>query len=184
MSKRWGPPVRRGAAGRGAAGSGANARRPPLGPGGRGLKSIVYRSSAGSSVLQFASRSGITDRRTESRTMPPQIRGRLRDDALDEHLMAEHRRLHLGADVALDRQVIEVAAILAEPARHRARVAHDRAADEADALARRRRRGRPEAECQNAKRQRSSRSSHQSTPRKLTRSVLSCSVKRMLKRRS
>src|SRR6476659_4859022 len=40
---------------------------------------------------------------------------RVRDDSLDEHLMAEHGRLDLGAHVALNREVVELTGILAEP---------------------------------------------------------------------
>ena len=66
------------AAGDGRAGGGAlsNASRPLLGPGGRGGSNVrLYRSSAGSMVLHDASGSGITDRCTGFRTMPPQMRG-------------------------------------------------------------------------------------------------------------
>ena len=51
-------------------------------------------------------------------------------DPFDEHFVPEQRRVELGADVGLDAEVLQLASILREPARHRRRVAHDRAAHE------------------------------------------------------
>src|SRR5215831_14348080 len=67
-----------GAAGDGGVAGGvlSNARRPLLGPGGRGGSNVrLYRSSAGNMVLHDASSSGITDKCTGFRTMPPQMLG-------------------------------------------------------------------------------------------------------------
>src|SRR5262249_17918376 len=49
---------------------------------------------------------------------------------LDEHAVAEVRRIEVRADVGLDADVVELAVVLREPARYRLRVAHDRAAHE------------------------------------------------------
>ncbi len=59
-----------------------------------------------------------------------------RDRALDENAMTEPRRSDGRADVGLQRQEVELAVVLAEPARHGGRVANDRAGHEVAPLGR------------------------------------------------
>src|SRR6187431_3354331 len=63
-----------GASGKAGGGGGVNARRPRLGPGGRGASNgNSYRSSAISSVLHSGESAGRTETLTGSSTSPPQI---------------------------------------------------------------------------------------------------------------
>ena len=97
-----------------------------------------------------------------------------RHRALDEDAMTEPRRSDGRADVGLQRQEVELAVVLAEPARHGGRIANDRAGHEVAPLGRHVLRGERRRD-ERGNDERDGVQALHSAPKNATRSRFSCS---------